>query len=347
MHICLCGTELCSVLDAAGGLEKCIRIWAEGLSRYCHVTLIDICNDSTSFQEGVRKVTLDPKIAYLKCSETAELPLVLNSLRADVVQLNNRPLLQTGIATIVTFHNYPYAWSPGQIADPVRLKKAVSKRYLTAVSKALLSEVSNMTDTSCVGSSVLNPPIATEFFSQRHLGGDGVLFASRLMAKKGVALATEAILAAKAAEKAIFLDTTTPFLKDTQEYRDMKKLITSAGITLKPAAEGVDEMAAYYAKADVVLQISLTEEGLGLIPLEAQAVGANVIAAGPGGLEETIFKPNLFFKKPSVDVIASSISHFLARPMPSKPQELDIYKPEKSTLELLKIAEYMSSLDRS
>ncbi len=333
MHIALCGTELCSVLDPKGGLERCIQLWADGLSKYSRVTLIDLCPEEASSPTAFTKA----KINYVRCQDITDLPVILSSIGADVAHLHNRPLVRTELPTLVTFHNYPYAWSERAPIDRSALKKSMRGRYMTAVSNALLGAASEILGADNVKSFLLHPPLAPEFFQQDHLGGGGVLFASRLMKKKGVLPAVEAISLAGVTSQSVFLDTTTPFLKNTQEYIDMKKIILESGICLKPAAGNSKEMADYYVSADVVLQIATEEEGLGLIPLEAQAVGANVIATGPGGLRETVFWPNHYLGQASPQTIAASVKYFLSNPSPQRPKEISAYRQEESVRQLFQI----------
>jgi|GEM_PF-5944888 len=333
MHIALCGTELCSVLDQRGGLERCIQLWAGELSKYCRVSLIDLCPQDAPAAESYPEA----QIGYVRCDNAFHLPAILSSIGADVAHLHNRPLIRTALPTLVTFHNYPYAWFGEAPIDRSALKESMQGRYMTAVSNALLTKASEMIGTDNVKSFLLYPPLSHEFFQKDHLGGGGVLFASRLMKKKGVLEAIEAISLAGASPRSVFLDTITPFLKNTQEYLEMKKVILESGIALKPAALGSKEMADYYALADVVLQIATEEEGLGLIPLEAQAVGANVVATGPGGLRETVFWPNHYLGKASPRAIAASLEYFLSNPSPERPKELSVYRQEESARRLFQI----------
>ncbi len=333
---------MCSVLDPAGGLERCVQLWAKELLKYCTVTLIDLAETSVS-------AIFDPdreKINYVPCPDIGRLPQLLSDLKIDAVHLQNRPLLETGIPTLVTFHNYPYAWSQNPHIDKRLLQNALADRYITAVSQALLEESLAFIGNEKTKSFLLRPPVAKEFFDKKHLGGNGLLFASRLMRKKGVEIAVRSVRLAGIAGKSGFLDTTTPFLQKSSEYSEMKRLIAEAGIKLLPPAKGAGEMAEYYSKADLVLQISLENEGLGLIPLEAQAVGANVIAAGPGGLAETIFGSNRYLAETSPDKIADAAAELLADPSPGTPPGLKEYDPAVSGQKLFSVIEDMLSKKR-
>jgi glycosyltransferase involved in cell wall biosynthesis len=333
MHAGLCGTELCSVLDPTGGLERCVQLWAKELAKYCRVTLIDLAEQKVDAAPQLSIKDVD----YVVCGDIDKLPELLLELKIDVVQLQNRPLVKTGLPTLVTFHNYPYAWSQNENTDRELLRVALHDRYITAVSAALLKESISLIGHGNIKNFLLRPPIAEEFFAEKHLGGNGLLFASRLMRKKGVEIAVNAVKMAGMTNKSTFLDTTTPFLKHSPEYLEMKKLILDAGINLAPAVRGAQEMAKLYAAADAVLHISLENEGLGLIPLEAQAVGANVIAAGPGGLVETVLGPNLYFAEISPEKIAEGIFGFLTRPIPCRPPGIKEYDPVVSGKRLFTI----------
>ena len=72
-------------------------------------------------------------------------------------------------------------------------------------------------------------------------------------------------------------------------------------------------MARAYATAGVVVCPSVVPEGLGLVALEAQAVGTPLVTSGRGGLSDATFSPNEVVAELEVEPWLSAIERAYER----------------------------------
>jgi len=287
MRIALVGTELCSVQSPTGGLERLLQGWALELSDHHDVILVDLTPQDAPAQ---RHLPLD----VLEVAAPSELSRALRSFAPDIVQVNNRPLFVTEVGLrINTFHNYPDAWSAEGALDEAAVAEALRHGHSTAVSASLARHVEGRFDLTHGQVSVTLPFVDDQFFDARHVGGHGILFPNRLLRKKGPDVVIRALEEVGLIDEAIFLDYVTPFLRGSEEHLAMRHAVEASGATLLPAVEDRAELTALYARADLVVAVATQPEGMGLVPLEAQAVGSRVLTAGPGGLREATFEPNV------------------------------------------------------
>jgi glycosyltransferase involved in cell wall biosynthesis len=315
MRVALVGTELCSVQSATGGLERLLQGWALDLSKTHEVVLVDLLAEEAPDDA-------DLGIPVIAVRSPGELPAELSRFRPDVVQVNNRPLFETGPAVRVnTFHNYPDAWSTTGPLDDQTVAEALRKARTTAVSKSLATHIEQRFNLASGEVTVSLPFVEQSFFETTHVGGGGILFPNRLLRKKGPDVVVRALEELGLAEGAVFLDYVTPFLRGSAEHLEMRSAIERSGATLVPAISGRDDLAHMYAKADVVIAVATQPEGMGLVPLEAQAVGVPVVTAGPGGLREATFEPNTHLERAEPTSLAAAIVDALDRASKTETKE--------------------------
>ena len=183
---------------------------------------------------------------------------------------------------------------------------------------------------------VTYPFVAPEFLSQAFQGGGGILFPSRLLAKKGPEQVLAAIESLGLEHRLSVLDYVTPFLRNSPEYLGIRSHIERSKATLCPHEERPADLAALYARADLVVVVATEPEGRGLVALEAQGVGTPVLAAGPGGLKEATMAPNEHLDQFDPATLAAGIARALARrPDPSTKHAIaSIFSLEASTASL-------------
>jgi glycosyltransferase involved in cell wall biosynthesis len=302
VRIAFVGTELCSLLSPSGGLEKMVRGWAMEIGRRHETFLIDVGSGlaGESDFEGVPVFSL---------TSPRELEATLKTINADVVQTNNRPLWDTGSTFRVnTFHNFTNAWSADGEIDVGAVSRALRGGAVTAVSNALARHIERV----CAlpeGEVLTSYPFVDDaFVGQAHLGGNGVLFPNRLIAKKGPTIVLQALEALGITRDATFLDYVTPFLHSSPDYQRHRRFILDSHAQLLNPIDSARELALLYAGADLVVSIATEPEGMGLVPLEAQAVGTRVVTAGPGGLREATFHPNIHLPKAEPVGLATAIA---------------------------------------
>ena len=329
--VALVGTELCTITSATGGLERLVQGWALALAERYDVVLVDMRPDDATTHEinGV---------PVLAVSSPEELARTLRAFGPEVVQTNNRCLWDTGDALRVnTFHNYPQGWSSELGGGGLsKLRSAIAQQTTTTVSRALGAQVESMFALGQGQVRVTYPFVAQEFLNQSFEGGGGILFPSRLLAKKG----PEQVLAAAASlgleERLSFLDYVTPFLRTSTEYLSIRDHLVRSKARLRPHEEHPIDLAAIYAKADLVVVVATEPEGMGLVALEAQGVGTPVLTAGPGGLKEATFVPNEHLGQFDPASLAGGIARALERDVDSSTKEsiAQVFSLEASTAAL-------------
>jgi glycosyltransferase involved in cell wall biosynthesis len=143
-----------------------------------------------------------------------------------------------------------------------------------------------------------------------------VLLAGRLTAWKGQSVLIEAAarIESRAATGAHYVLAGDAQGRDGYEAA-LNAQIAAAGLTARFSLPGhIDDMPAAYAVADVAVFPSLEPEAFGRAAVEAQAMGVPVVAAGHGGLAETVVdgKTGLLVPPADASALAAAIERLLA-----------------------------------
>ncbi len=148
-------------------------------------------------------------------------------------------------------------------------------------------------------STVINPPIDTDFFTPGVEDGDFFLCVSRLVKYKRIDLAIQACNELK-----------IPLIVIGQgAERDYLKSISGSTITIMERQPD-DVVREYYRRCKAF--IFPGEEDFGMTPLEAQACGRPVIAYGRGGALETVIEneTGVFFREQTTESLKAAIDIF-------------------------------------
>jgi glycosyltransferase involved in cell wall biosynthesis len=142
-----------------------------------------------------------------------------------------------------------------------------------------------------------------------------------------------------------FLDYISPWTSPTEEHTTLRRLIVSArNCELHPAVASRQEVAELYSRAGAVLVPSVRPEGLGLVPLEAQASTIPTVTSALGGLREANLFPELLADPRRPEDLASKVRKALSLPGSAR-QELraiirEKYGRSSSTDSLLKVFDH-------
>lgn len=294
MKLAIVGTDLGHLDSSVGALEKLCLGWAKELRRQgAEVYLLSILPSK-------RNSLAPEKLIYFTNLE--DLNSKLDSIRPDIAITNNRPLWQlTGtFERINIFHNYPDAWMIPTTVSDQKINEILSQSHNFAVSQALANQVNQ--SYASANTKVLYPFIDNSFIDKevsikaRNFHKPlKLLFPNRTLEKKGLRWVIQAIdHNLSDLVQLTVVRNISPWYVQTPEHTQLLKLAVS-----KPFVEVVekqipiDSLISLYLDHDVVITPSIEAEGLGLIPLEAQALGLPVIATDIGGLKESVFSPNL------------------------------------------------------
>lgn len=301
-RIAIVGTELAPLEGSSGALERVVLSWASGLENHGHtVDLVSVDGED------------DPPVG------------VLEHLSCDLAVLNNRPLWSEHVSSrcLHVLHNFPDAWGAGT-ADDRRVARALSRHRAVAVSRALARAVEERYGAGPVG--VVDVEVEACFFeTDWHGTGGPVLFPNRLLEKKGVRLFLA--LAGELAERdlaCVMFRHLAPWSSPTAEQALLLEAIgTCPAVRLLAPPVDRAEMASWYGRAAVVVCPSIRPEGLGLVALEAQAVGAPLVTSGLGGLAEVTFAPNELVVDADVRAWAAAVCRTSHRVVPDPgPREI-------------------------
>ncbi|MGO9195948.1 MAG: glycosyltransferase [Acidimicrobiales bacterium] len=289
--IAVVGTELAPLRESSGALERVVLAWVAGLER-----------SPQRFE--VTRLDADPLTG---------LPVGrLERSRPDLLILNNRPLWAEGteLPVLHVLHNYQDAWGAGA-DDQARVRRVLERGQVCAVSAALARHVEEAYRLPRVGE--VRVGVEACFFGEQWRGGGGpVLFPNRLLEKKGVRLFLE--LAAVLDRRCVMFRHLAPWPVPTGEQEILLRLIeASDAVELLGPPATRSEMAEQYATAGVVVCPSIRPEGLGLVALEAQAVGAPLVTSGLGGLAEATFAPNEVVRHLGVDAWRAAVERAAGR----------------------------------
>ncbi len=294
--VAVVGTDLAPLHAAAGALERLAIGWAGSARR------------------------LDPRLEVFLVDGRGGPDAVAEAIAtggAALAVVNNRPLWAeaVGVPVLHVLHNYPDAWGADG-ADPERLGAALRRGVVSAVSPALAAHVQ-----SAFGLGdpvrVVSAGVEEVFFAERWRGeGGAVLFPNRLLEKKGVRLFLEvARRLAPAGRRCVMFRHLAPFEEPSAEQQELLSLVAGApSVELVEPAGSRAAMARRYAEAAVVLCPSIRPEGLGMVALEAEAVGAPVVTSGLGGLADATFEPNETVGDGDPDAWCDAVERALARP---------------------------------
>jgi glycosyltransferase involved in cell wall biosynthesis len=287
VRVAIVGTELCALDQRGGGLERVVLRWAEALATAGHEVL------RLSFAPAG-----PPLGDVITVERPSDLAHALRRAAPDLVSLHNRPqwgrLCPPGARVAVTFHNFPRAWRV-RAGSWAGVRAAAPACRFSAVSGALAAAAADALGGPCEGVAVTPPSIDPAFVCPPpRAPARVVLSPNRLLRKKGVLdlLAVARRPGLRDVEFA-FADLLSPWPAPTAEHRALRAAVARVrnASLFAPAATPAD-LAARYATAGVVACPAREPEGLGLVPLEAQACGAPVVTTDVGGLREATFPPN-------------------------------------------------------
>jgi glycosyltransferase involved in cell wall biosynthesis len=294
VRVAVLGTELAALHESSGALERVVLGWARAPEN--RAGELDVVTLDTNGPPSVWRDRLD-------------------ALEPDLVALNNRPLWAEELGAhkmLHVLHNFPDAWGTGG-ADAARVRAVLVRGTVAAVSASLAQEVQARYRLT---RAVREVAVGVErlYFEEEWAGSDGpVLFPNRLLEKKGVRLwlAIAAALSSKGV-RCVMSRHIAPWTVPTPEQEALLEAIEVAAgagaVELREPPETRAAMAAWYASAGVVVCPSVQPEGLGLVALEAQAVGAPVVTSGLGGLADATFAPNETVSRPLVDPWCEAIT---------------------------------------
>ncbi|MHB8244472.1 MAG: glycosyltransferase [Acidimicrobiales bacterium] len=294
MRLAVVGTDLAPLDQDSGALERVVLAWAEAVE------------DSG---QGLEVVRVDGR------GTRAELLSRLDRLDLGLVVLNNRPLWAEEITlpAIHVLHNYPDAWGSGS-EDHERVRAALERGIVGAVSPSLARDITLSYRLSRPVREIRVEVDPTYLDAEWQGNGGPVLFPNRLLEKKGVRLFV-AIAHKRPELTHVMFRHLAPWTAPTPEHEQLLSLIRAAGsVGLLDPPRSRQEMASWYARASVVLCPSVQPEGLGMVALEAQAVGTPLVTSGLGGLTDATLPPNETVPQLEADPWCQAIDRAKERP---------------------------------
>jgi glycosyltransferase involved in cell wall biosynthesis len=308
----LVGTELARLSSSSGALERSSRAWALALAEHHEVVVVETCPASS------RRTSAGPWEVLQ--SSPSNLARDLARLSPDVVVVSNRPAWAAELVTptLCVLHNYPVAWEVTMTElGALRRSGALEAVTFAAVSPTLARASAVVLGRPASAIEVVPPPLDEAFLSAPR--GDPrpglLLFPHRLLRKKGleVALAAVDLLGDHDLELVAFAHF-SPWQQPTEEHLALVRAVGAAPrARLVAPLEAPSAMAEWMRAAEVVLCPSLEPEGLCIAALEAQAVGAPVVAARAGGLQDAVVRPNELVPPGDPAALASAITRARAR----------------------------------
>ncbi|MCI2974572.1 MAG: glycosyltransferase family 4 protein [Ferrimicrobium sp.] len=281
------GTELAPLTASAGGLERLVVGWATALNER-HRSMCFSRYDHTS------PVTTKPGDNLAKLLRGC-----------DVAVINNRPEWANALdmPVVLILHNTAEAWGlPGcdaasqPVAPPVTMGDHV---VVLAVSAFLASHAKTelhlpalprvlppFIDPAFIDPAFIDPAFGSA--PRWHPNNNALLFPNRLLAKKGVLETLAAIeRVADPSVRVVFLENFAPWTHPTDEHQELlSQLRACTRCSLEPRIAKSRALATRMLASSAILAPSTRPEGLGLVPLEALALGIPTIISAQGGLAE-------------------------------------------------------------
>lgn len=321
MKIAIIGTDLAALHHSVGALEKLCLGWARGLTdRGAEIMLFSIDDPNLEFDRSL-------PISHFRSVE--DLMVQIKLYGPDVAIANNRPMwdLHSKYGKINIFHNYPDAWATSDSNSSGNILANLHNSKNLAVSKALANHIEEIYHG--VKTDVLYPFLEDSFLNplprkqEEESNVLRVLFPNRTLEKKGLRWVIDtfdALLSDSA--RLTVVKNISPWTTATHEHKSLLELAESRRyVEIIEKLSDTDSLISLYQCHDVVLTPSVQEEGLGLIPLEAQALGVPVVCTNLGGLPESTFPPNATVDPFDYPALAESI---LTAPKIDEPSRLRI-----------------------
>jgi glycosyltransferase involved in cell wall biosynthesis len=306
VRVAIVGTELCALDEAGGGLEHVVLRWGEALSAEHDVVIV-------SYAPGGRPPR--PPNDAIVLERPADLGAALRRIGPDLVSLHNRPewarLVPPGSAAAVTFHNFPRAWKVRARSWAATRARAGAPGVVCAAVSATLAVTAASALGLPAGRVAVTPPSIDPAFIDPppRAPGPVVLSPNRLLRKKGVldllAVAQRPVLRDV---EFLFADLLSPWLAPTAEHVALRAAVARVpNAHLFAPASSARALAERYATSGVVACPAREPEGLGLVPLEAQACRAPVVTTDAGGLRDATFPPNRCIPPSDLDALAEAL----------------------------------------
>jgi glycosyltransferase involved in cell wall biosynthesis len=216
----------------------------------------------------------------------------------------------SGVPLVTTMHGTDVRLARGTaMARPLFRHVLQQSRAVTTVSRWLAREVAGLV--SGVTATVAPMPVATDLFSP---GGsreaDQFLFVGRLTAQKGISTLIEALAKMRNAAR---LDV----VGDGPLADELKARVNSFGIAdrVRWLGQLPQPSLTELSRRATALVVPSTDEGLGLVAVEAQLCETPVIAFDSGGLTDTVQhdRTGLLVPPGNVDALAASLDALLDR----------------------------------
>lgn len=283
-----------------GGLETVTRLLAHEFVGLGHKTTVITQTPGSTDATLPFDVVRQPKPSEVRAL----------ARKSDVFWQNNLslrtlwPALSLPLPVVIT-HQGSYCPQPRGLDLPLRLKRAVVRRY---PSVAISHAVAGCFDNASV---VIPNPYDAAIFSNKSTPTErsGFIFVGRLVAEKGVDLLLEAFARVTGHNSAPQLT----IVGDGPELPKLKALAAQYGLTNTVEFVGAaspQDVAAKLNAHRVLVVPSLYDEPFGIVALEGIACGCAVIGSSGGGLPEAIGPCGVTFPNGNLDSLVRALERF-------------------------------------